>query len=133
MNITSFLSIGLARKIDRVLKIICRSIHYFLFVAFFTIVAIMIYSGLKLLYFLEDDKTKIIITFFGVWIVFNILFNYLMACCVGPGHPNNLPAYLLERIDHRCKRCDSIKPPRTHHCSMCNECVMQMDRNFIFI
>lgn len=28
-----------------------------------------------------------------------------------------------------CKKCDALKPPRTHHCSMCGQCIMRMDHH----
>lgn len=28
-----------------------------------------------------------------------------------------------------CKKCNDIKPPRTHHCSVCRKCVMRMDHH----
>lgn len=28
-----------------------------------------------------------------------------------------------------CKHCDGIKPPRSHHCSICGRCVMRMDHH----
>ncbi len=28
-----------------------------------------------------------------------------------------------------CKKCISPKPPRTHHCSVCNACVLKMDHH----
>lgn len=28
-----------------------------------------------------------------------------------------------------CKRCNTIKPPRAHHCSMCGRCVTKMDHH----
>ena len=28
-----------------------------------------------------------------------------------------------------CKRCDSFKPPRAHHCSSCNKCIVKMDHH----
>jgi len=28
-----------------------------------------------------------------------------------------------------CERCKTLKPPRTHHCSVCNECVLNMDHH----
>jgi hypothetical protein len=29
-----------------------------------------------------------------------------------------------------CKKCNSIKPDRTHHCSSCNRCVLKMDHHW---
>ena len=28
-----------------------------------------------------------------------------------------------------CKKCQNVKPPRTHHCSICGKCVMKMDHH----
>jgi len=28
-----------------------------------------------------------------------------------------------------CNKCKNIKPPRTHHCSICGKCVMRMDHH----
>lgn len=28
-----------------------------------------------------------------------------------------------------CKKCIAPKPPRTHHCSICNRCVLKMDHH----
>lgn len=28
-----------------------------------------------------------------------------------------------------CKKCISPKPPRTHHCSVCDKCVLAMDHH----
>lgn len=28
-----------------------------------------------------------------------------------------------------CKKCDSPRPPRTHHCSICNKCILKMDHH----
>lgn len=48
---------------------------------------------------------------------------------VNPGNPSEIPQYLLRQINYNCQKCGGIKPPRTHHCSICNKCVIQMDRN----
>jgi ribosomal protein L40E len=29
-----------------------------------------------------------------------------------------------------CGKCSSYRPPRAHHCSMCNRCVMRMDHHW---
>jgi hypothetical protein len=28
-----------------------------------------------------------------------------------------------------CKKCIAPKPPRTHHCSVCNKCILKMDHH----
>ena len=29
----------------------------------------------------------------------------------------------------RCRKCNGIKPPRAHHCSVCNKCCLKMDHH----
>ena len=72
----------------------------------------------------------------GLFILFNILFNYWSCILTKPGFPgDHLPP--LEDLelgeDHGfgrfCKKCQVPKPPRTHHCSVCRKCVMKMDHH----
>jgi len=28
-----------------------------------------------------------------------------------------------------CKKCEEVKPPRAHHCSLCGKCIMKMDHH----
>ena len=63
--------------------------------------------------------------------MFNMVFNYTLAVLVKPGTPSDFSYEEVSHIKFKCKKCLFIKPPRTHHCSMCGQCVLQMDRNFI--
>lgn len=32
-----------------------------------------------------------------------------------------------------CTKCEYVKPLRSHHCSICNECVLKMDHHCVLI
>ncbi|PVU90248.1 hypothetical protein BB561_004965 [Smittium simulii] len=32
-----------------------------------------------------------------------------------------------------CLKCKKVKPPRAHHCSICNRCVMKMDHLHVYL
>ena len=41
-----------------------------------------------------------------------------------------LPARTWSLVQWRyCFKCKSVRPPRAHHCSICNACVMRMDHH----
>jgi len=64
----------------------------------------------------------------GHWILVNIIFHYYMALTTPPGNPPKDSSSLPE-ITGRCKKCHFVKPPRTHHCSICNKCILRMDHH----
>ena len=81
-----------------------------------------------------------IVVCFGLWLLFNILYNYWGCVLTPPGAPSTqLPA--LEDLEagtdfsdygegwRQCRKCKSGKPPRTHHCSVCRRCVMKLDHH----
>lgn len=63
----------------------------------------------------------------GNWILVNFVFHYYMGFSVSPGHPPKHGLH-VETTDV-CKKCLTPKPPRTHHCSICNQCVLKMDHH----
>lgn len=36
---------------------------------------------------------------------------------------------LEDRFNKKCGKCNCIKPPRAHHCSICKRCVLGMDHH----
>jgi len=73
------------------------------------------------------------------FLVVNLFYNYAMAICTPPGSPpradspgaKELEEFLVESNmpPKLCHKCHSLKPARTHHCSVCKRCVIKMDHH----
>ncbi|CAG9326610.1 unnamed protein product [Blepharisma stoltei] len=74
-------------------------------------------------------------TFIGIFILFNILYNYYKAAFTDPGTPQetSLESLELSSDSQWCPKCNFSKPPRAHHCSTCNKCVLKMDHHCIWV
>ncbi|XP_061667036.1 palmitoyltransferase ZDHHC16B isoform X2 [Syngnathoides biaculeatus] len=63
----------------------------------------------------------------GHWLLVMVVFHYYKATTTSPGHPPkdniHIPSVSI------CKKCINPKPARTHHCSICNTCVLKMDHH----
>lgn len=59
----------------------------------------------------------------------SVLFNYTMAVFTHPGSPSDLSFDDLDESEVQCKKCNFPKPNRTHHCSICNQCILKMDHH----
>nr|XP_055032498.1 palmitoyltransferase ZDHHC16B [Misgurnus anguillicaudatus] len=64
---------------------------------------------------------------YGHWNLIMVVFHYYKAITTLPGAPpqerNDIPAVTI------CKKCIIPKPARTHHCSICNRCILKMDHH----
>ncbi|EDV53458.1 palmitoyltransferase ZDHHC16 [Drosophila erecta] len=63
----------------------------------------------------------------GNWLLLNVVFHYVMAVITPAGHPPE-GVSLVEAVS-MCGKCIAPKPPRTHHCSICNRCILKMDHH----
>ncbi|KAM4624223.1 palmitoyltransferase ZDHHC16B isoform 2-T2 [Polymixia lowei] len=63
----------------------------------------------------------------GHWLLVMVVFHYYKATTTSPGHPpkdkTDIPSVSI------CKKCIVPKPARTHHCSICNICILKMDHH----
>lgn len=90
------------------------------------IVCIAYWIGLP--YWWEKSPTAtVILLIVGNWLLANVVFHYYMGVNVPAGYPPE--GGLIPEAVSICKKCIKPKPPRTHHCSICNKCVLKMDHH----
>ncbi|KAI5950038.1 PFA4 [Candida margitis] len=58
-----------------------------------------------------------------------IWISYALAIYASPGRPPKDYTPKKGEWKRYCTKCQSYKPPRTHHCSKCKTCVMAMDHH----
>ncbi|XP_072931082.1 palmitoyltransferase ZDHHC16 [Epargyreus clarus] len=71
--------------------------------------------------------TTVFLVVFGNWLLLNILFHYYKGVVTPPGYPPH--GTMIAEAASICKKCISPKPPRTHHCSVCDRCILAMDHH----
>ena len=64
----------------------------------------------------------------GNYLKINVLFYYWHAFFTNPGRVP-IKTDDIKTITTICKKCIHPKPPRTHHCSVCDTCVLKMDHH----
>lgn len=99
-------------------------------VVLLTSMAIFIVYWIGLPYYLQHKPLPmvIILIFLGHYLLMNVSFHFLAALLI---HPGTIPrdSGQLTEVSTVCKKCIQPKPPRTHHCSVCNCCVLKMDHH----
>ncbi|XP_032672842.1 palmitoyltransferase ZDHHC16A [Odontomachus brunneus] len=91
-----------------------------------SVVYIAYYVGLPY-WWNRSPFMTVILLIIGNWLLVNICFHYYMGLVVPPGYPPQ--GGLISEAVSICKKCIKPKPPRTHHCSVCNKCVLKMDHH----
>ncbi|XP_033005763.1 palmitoyltransferase ZDHHC16 isoform X1 [Lacerta agilis] len=66
---------------------------------------------------------------YGHWNLVMIVFHYYMAITTQPGFPPQQQLKSDVAAVSICRKCIAPKPARTHHCSICNRCVLKMDHH----
>ncbi|KAJ8737127.1 hypothetical protein PYW07_000398 [Mythimna separata] len=90
------------------------------------VVAIAYWVGLPY-WWQRCPYTTVFLVIFGNWLLINIVFHYYKGVVTEPGYPP--PSTLISDAASICRRCISPRPPRTHHCSVCDRCVLAMDHH----
>jgi len=94
----------------------------------------------------EFTLTKAILFLFGLIILFFVLLCHILCVFVNPGNPERSEVVLTSPIrksnefqlksesleqnsETFCKKCDQIRPIRSHHCKTCQNCILKMDHH----
>ena len=75
----------------------------------------------------KSPTSTVILLVIGNWILINVCFHYYMGVKIMAGDPPQ--DGLIPEAASICKKCIKPKPPRTHHCSVCNKCILKMDHH----
>jgi palmitoyltransferase len=115
----------------RTRKILSNTLGYFCVLIFFsltTYIVFIFYSQIAPAVLENRKYGKFLFHFiFGNWLAMNIYFNYIMAWLTSPGLSKNYQNLSIQYPV--CRKCSLSKPPRTHHCSWCDLCILRYDHH----
>jgi len=102
---------------------------------FFVLFGVTLVSAVAVFFFstpfvplAPTDPLRIGLSVFGVYLYANIVINWLLCVFTHPGRPPQINP--PSPVDRACQRCGDVwKPPRAHHCHVCNSCVLAYDHH----
>ena len=123
-------------QVEKVGTLACRALQRILVVLIFVLFFVFAYAYLHYLFVPVGHRDPIpsewrmVYLGLGLWFFYNLIYNYTMSNIIGPGTSSTLPpsSTHTHNIPKICKKCHLPKPIRTHHCPICNKCILQMDR-----
>ncbi|CAF1649233.1 unnamed protein product, partial [Adineta ricciae] len=68
----------------------------------------------------------------GHWLLINTVKHYYLAISKSPGFVADLKKDLSpeDELNYtKCFKCDVMRPPRAHHCKICDKCVLRFDHH----
>jgi palmitoyltransferase len=68
----------------------------------------------------------------GHWLLINTVVHYYLAISTYPGFVADLKKELTieeELVYTKCSKCGVMRPPRAHHCKVCQKCVFRYDHH----
>jgi hypothetical protein len=64
---------------------------------------------------------------FGHWLLINTVRHYYLGIVISPGFVVDLKKE--DSSYSKCSKCGVMRPPRAHHCKVCQKCVLRYDHH----
>eukprot|EP00730_Choanoeca_flexa_P004131 TRINITY_DN11605_c3_g1_i17.p1 TRINITY_DN11605_c3_g1~~TRINITY_DN11605_c3_g1_i17.p1 ORF type:complete len:347 (+),score=10.78 TRINITY_DN11605_c3_g1_i17:134-1174(+) len=133
---TSCITLTVLRCFDRAMNII----GLFFVATAIVLISIIVYAWYHVLapYLLATCSTSgfVLHAIIAHWLLVNIYFNYIMVVRTSPGvvkaprvSPEQAQTLAAQRNPYYCRKCQIMRPARAHHCSVCRQCVLNMDHH----
>ncbi len=117
-----------------------RGLGFILVIFVISIITLLAYEGLFIVVpIVSEGSTLQYIMHYvnGFVCLICIYFHYIMAVYTDPGSPDSKKTDLDDPDESNgkslCKKCNIVKPLRTHHCSMCRKCILKMDHHCPYV
>jgi palmitoyltransferase len=68
----------------------------------------------------------------GLFILFNIISNLLMVIITDNSTSGLMLPSVLKPNWRFCPSCEANSPPRSHHCHICDKCILKRDHHCVF-